>query len=92
LEGLAKEHVGVFFVSWSFFRPFGIFCGHLVYCMVNWYIFHRLVCCTKKNLATLALYQCKFVITKLNYVLKYFADSSVQNIARTRLLLLNLHM
>jgi hypothetical protein len=30
-----------------------IYCGHLVFFMVIWYIFHVLVCCTKKNLATL---------------------------------------
>jgi hypothetical protein len=39
---------------WYILRPFGIFCGHLGYFMVIWYIFHPvLVCCTKKNLATL---------------------------------------
>jgi hypothetical protein len=51
---------------WSIVRQFGIFgtfgilCGHLVYTwghvvyfMVIWYIFPVLVCCTKKNLATL---------------------------------------
>jgi hypothetical protein len=30
-----------------------IWCGQLVYCMVIWYIFPVLVCCTEKNLATL---------------------------------------
>jgi hypothetical protein len=33
-------------------RPTGIFCGHLFFWAV-WYIFPVLVCCTKKNLATL---------------------------------------
>jgi hypothetical protein len=36
-------------ILWSF----GIFCGHLVYFVVIWYMFHILVCATKKNLATL---------------------------------------
>jgi hypothetical protein len=40
-------------VIWHILRPFGIFCGHLAYLMVIWYIFPILVCCTKKNLATL---------------------------------------
>jgi hypothetical protein len=38
---------------WSLLRPFGIFCAHLVYFMVILNIFPVLVCCTKKNLATL---------------------------------------
>jgi hypothetical protein len=28
-------------VIWSILRPFGIFCGHLVYFIVIWYIFPR---------------------------------------------------
>jgi hypothetical protein len=44
---------------WSILQKFGIFCGHLVYFVAIWYIlwsfgrFFVLVCCTKKNLATL---------------------------------------
>jgi hypothetical protein len=51
---------------WSILWAFGIFCGHLVYCIAIWYIlwpfgrfyghlvyFTVLVCCAKKNLATL---------------------------------------
>jgi hypothetical protein len=38
---------------WSILRPSGIFFGHLVYWMEIWFIFSVLVCCTKKNLATL---------------------------------------
>jgi hypothetical protein len=34
-------------------RLLGIFCGHLVYFMVIWYIFPIFVCYTKKNLAPL---------------------------------------
>jgi hypothetical protein len=38
---------------WDNLQPFGVFCGNLVYLMAIWYIFPVLVCCTKKNLATL---------------------------------------
>jgi hypothetical protein len=38
---------------WFLSRPFGIFCGYLEYFIVLWYIFPVLVCCSKKNLATL---------------------------------------
>jgi hypothetical protein len=38
---------------WSILRLFGVSCDHLVYFTVIWYIFPVLVCCTKKNLATL---------------------------------------
>jgi hypothetical protein len=54
------EDVGTFYDHLVYFAaicytlwPFGIFCGNLVYFMVIWYIFPVLVCCTKKNLATL---------------------------------------
>jgi hypothetical protein len=81
LEGLALEYVGIIFgrlvyfiAIWSISWLFGIFYGHLVYFMVNWYIFQRLVCCIKINLATLGcerrlevkilLRQLKFKATK----------------------------
>jgi hypothetical protein len=39
---------------WSILLPLGIFYGHLEHFVVFWYIFAVfLVCCTKKNLATL---------------------------------------
>jgi hypothetical protein len=38
---------------WYILSLFGLFYGHLVHFMVIWSIFHALVCCTKKNLATL---------------------------------------
>jgi uncharacterized membrane protein YesL len=38
---------------WSILLPFSIFCGHLLYFVVIWYIFPVLVCYTNKNLATL---------------------------------------
>jgi hypothetical protein len=38
---------------WHILQPFCIFHVHLVYFVVIWYIFPVLVCCTKKNLATL---------------------------------------
>jgi hypothetical protein len=47
------EDVGKFMDIWSILQPFVIFYGHLVYFVVSWYIFPVLVCCTKKNLATL---------------------------------------
>jgi hypothetical protein len=37
---------------WYILWTFGLFCSHLVYFMVIWYIFPVLLCCTKKNLAT----------------------------------------
>jgi hypothetical protein len=47
-----------FMAIWSIFRSFGIFCGHLVYFTVNWYIFPVLIFC-KKNLAILSTNFCK---------------------------------
>jgi hypothetical protein len=38
---------------WTILRPFDIFYVHLVYFVVNWYIFLVLVCCTEKNMAIL---------------------------------------
>jgi hypothetical protein len=34
-------------------RPFGTFCGYLVYCMVIWYSFSRFGLFYQENLATL---------------------------------------
>jgi hypothetical protein len=55
LEGLAMEDIGTYIL-----RPFGLFNDHLVYFVAIWYMlwlfgifFRVLVCCTKKNLATL---------------------------------------
>jgi hypothetical protein len=58
---------GLFTAIWSIYchlvylLPFGIFCVHMIYFVVIlvyflsfWYICPVLVCCTKKNLATLA--------------------------------------
>jgi hypothetical protein len=53
LEGFGTDNVGIFMVMWYIYaiwkilRPFGKFCGHLVWC------FLFLVSCTKKNLAAL---------------------------------------
>jgi hypothetical protein len=45
LDGIAMEDVGIFYATfWSVLRPIGKF---------DWYISPVLVCCTKKNLATL---------------------------------------
>jgi hypothetical protein len=42
-----------FMAIWSTFQPFDIFHGLWVYFPPFWYILPVLVCCTKKNLATL---------------------------------------
>jgi hypothetical protein len=48
---LLKWKMLVYYMAvWSILRLFGTFCGHSVYFIIIWYI---LVCCTKKNLATL---------------------------------------
>jgi hypothetical protein len=42
---LLQLKVLVYFMSiWSILRPFGRFYGHLVYCVVIWFIFPVLVC------------------------------------------------
>jgi hypothetical protein len=43
LEGLRMENVGIFMVISNTLRLFGVFCGHLVYFLVIWYIFGHLV-------------------------------------------------
>jgi cellulose synthase/poly-beta-1,6-N-acetylglucosamine synthase-like glycosyltransferase len=49
-----QQRVLVYFVViGQIFRTFGMFGGHLGYFVVIWSIFAILVCCTKKNLATL---------------------------------------
>jgi hypothetical protein len=57
----------IFYSQLVYLLPFGTQCGHLVYFMDIWYIFPILVCCTKKNLATLK-------------VLRFIAD--FQNVTR----------
>jgi hypothetical protein len=50
------EDVGLFYGHLVYFTAICytyVFCGHLKHFMVIWYIFPILVCCTKKNLATL---------------------------------------
>jgi hypothetical protein len=49
------KDVGIFTAIRCVLCPFGILCDHLLYLMVIWYIFLVLVCCTKKNLATLSM-------------------------------------
>jgi hypothetical protein len=39
LVGLAMEDLVYFMAIWSILRQFGIFCGHLIYCMVLFGIF-----------------------------------------------------
>jgi hypothetical protein len=48
-------HLVYFVATWSIMWPFGLFCCHLVYFMFIWYICPVLVCCSKKNLATLTV-------------------------------------
>jgi hypothetical protein len=52
------EDIGICYDHSVFIRPFGIFYGHLQfilwpYFVAIWHMFPVLVCCTKKNLATL---------------------------------------
>jgi hypothetical protein len=49
---LQRKMLVYYMAVWSILWLFGIFCDQLVYFMVIWYI---LVCCTKKNLATLVV-------------------------------------
>jgi hypothetical protein len=51
--GIFQDHIVYLMAIWYISRSYSKFCGHLVYFMVNLYIFPVLVCCTKKNLATL---------------------------------------
>jgi hypothetical protein len=54
LEGLGMENILVHFIAiWYFYCIFGIFYARLVFLWPFWYIFPILVCCIKKNLATL---------------------------------------
>jgi hypothetical protein len=60
LFGIFYGYLVYFIVIWYILWLFGIFYCYLVHFMVIWYIlwlfgifFHVLVCCTKKNLATL---------------------------------------
>jgi hypothetical protein len=52
-KGLVMDDVGIFSTILSILRPNGIFYGHSVHLVVIWYVFHVLVYCTEKNLATL---------------------------------------
>jgi hypothetical protein len=51
--GIFYGYLVYFMVIWYIMWLFGIFYGHLVYYVVIWSIFSVLVCCSKKNLATL---------------------------------------
>jgi hypothetical protein len=58
--GLFYNNLAYFRVIWYILWPFGLFYNNLAYFRVIWYIlwslghiFHVLVCCIKKNLATL---------------------------------------
>jgi hypothetical protein len=55
-------------------------CDHLAYFMVIWYFFLNLVCCTKKNLASLVCMYAQEVKFQSgeNVVLKVFAQKGLQ--------------
>jgi transcriptional regulator of aromatic amino acid metabolism len=71
-----------FMVIWSTFRPFGIFYGHLVHVPSFWYILPVLVCCTKKNLATLVVGSFRAELRNLFYVCKYLSGRN-ENLRET---------
>jgi hypothetical protein len=50
---LQWKMLAYFMDNWFILQPFGVLYGHLAYFLVIWCIFPHLVCCTKKNLATL---------------------------------------
>jgi hypothetical protein len=67
----------------------GLFYGHLAYFvaiwqffMVIWYIFPVLVCCTKKNLAT--LFQTAFSRTLKGYLCTRYTIFILQSVVRHR--------
>jgi hypothetical protein len=69
--GSRNWDVGILYGHLVFFR---YLCnvGHSVYFMVIWYIFYVLVCCTKRNLATLLRisYACKFDLLLKDYLVR----------------------
>jgi hypothetical protein len=42
-EGIGMGNVGMVYGHLGYVRTFAIFCGHLLYFVVNWYIFDHLV-------------------------------------------------
>jgi hypothetical protein len=69
------EDVGIFYVHLVNFRPFCIPYGHLVYFPSFGTFLPVLVCCTKKNLATL-ISRCK--LTFLPFRLEIFATKLIK--------------
>jgi hypothetical protein len=61
--GILNGHFVYFIANWNILCPFDIFYGNLVY-FLFWYIFPILVCCTKKNLATLLVEADEFNLLK----------------------------
>jgi hypothetical protein len=73
----------VYFVAyWPFFRPIGIFYGKLLCFVAIWYIFPMLVCCAKKNLATLPETPLSFRLFK-EVGSREFEDTSLANLYLT---------
>jgi hypothetical protein len=60
--GIFYGHLSYFMGIWPILWPVGIFYAPLFYFIVIWYIFPILVCCTKKNLATLIHSTVKYAI------------------------------
>jgi hypothetical protein len=83
LFGIFYGYLVYFIVIWYILWLFGIFYGYLVYFMVIWYIlwlfglflwlfgkfFPFLVCCVKKNLATLLCREKQFSLAMISSIL-----------------------
>jgi hypothetical protein len=65
LVGIAIEDIGIFATNLNILWPNGLFWCHLVHFVAMCYIFHVLVCCNGKNLATLAQSRMTFWFTVL---------------------------
>jgi hypothetical protein len=66
LRVLQCNRLVCFVAIWSILRTIGISYGHLVYLLVDWYIFPVLVSITEKNLATLVEWPMYIVVGVLS--------------------------
>jgi hypothetical protein len=73
-----------FMPIWSISLAFGIIYAHLVYFAAILYIFPVLVCCTKKNLATLAQTRFKKCIKRPNLELASHTGGSAIKALRAK--------
>jgi hypothetical protein len=70
-----------FMAVWYTLQPFGIFCGHLLYLIVIPYTFPVLVCCAKKNLATLVCTVCTCAHQSIDiYVSTFRCDRNLKQL------------